>query len=276
MFEKENPYLQTIGLQLYTLRDQLEQDAEGTLRALADMGYQQVELMDTRQIAKLKPIADDLGLAVHSSFLLWTTITGNWDVVPHEKDQSFSFEKVLEQANSAKLDHLVFGYMMKEERSTIDQYKRYCDLLNEAGAKAKAAGIQLCYHNHSFEFGAIDGVIPFDVLTERLDPELVPFELDVFWVSIGGQDPIAMMEKLRGRIRLLHLKNKKQGMPTNYDEAAVPKEAFRELGNGVINIPAIVKKAEEIGVKYCFVEQDQSPDPINSVGESISFAKERF
>lgn len=276
MFDEKSPYLDTIGLQLYTLRDQLEEDAVGTLKALADMGYKQVELMDTRQIEKLKPIADDLGLAVNSSFILWTTITGNWDLVPHEKDQTYSFDKVLEEATAAGLNHLVFGYMMKGERDTIDKYKIYCDRLNEAGAKAKKAGIQLCYHNHSFEFGAMGEETPFEVLIDRLDPELVPFELDVFWASIGGYDPVALMKRIPNRIRLLHLKDKKKDTPVIFDESKVPEDAFKELGNGVVDLAAVIKTGEEIGVKYCFVEQDQSPDPINSVGESINYMNEKF
>jgi len=273
MLDTKSPYLDTIGLQLWSVRNQLESDPVGTLTVLAEQGYKQVELMDTRQLTQLKPIADDLGLAVNSSFILWTTITGNWDLVPHEKDQTYSFDKILEEANKANLSHLVFGYLMKGERDTVDKYKLYCDRLNEAGAKAKAAGIQLCYHNHSFEFGPIEDTVPFEILVERFDPDLVKFELDVFWASVGGYDPVALTKRLSSRISLLHLKDKKAETPVIFDEGEVPEDAFKELGNGVVDIPAIIKLGEEAKVDYCFVEQDHSPDPINSVGESVNYLK---
>lgn len=271
MFDKNSPYLDTLGLQLWTVRNQLEKDAPGTLKALAEMGYQQVELMDVRQIATLKPIADDLGLAVNSSFFLWTAITGNWDAVPHETDRNYTFEQVLEDAQKAKLDHLVFGYLMAEERGDIDAYKKRCEQLNRAGEQAKAAGIQLCYHNHSFEFGPIDGQVPYEVMIQELDDELVKFELDIFWASIGGYDPVELTRRLGKRIGLLHLKDKLADTPVIFDESKVPEEAFKELGNGVVNIREVVKIAEQNQVKYCFVEQDQSPDPMNSVSESLAY-----
>lgn len=273
MFDTKSPYLDTIGLQLWSVRNQLEKDPKGTLKALAEMGYQQIELMDTRQISSLKPIADDLGLAVNSSFMLWTTITGNWDLVPHETDRTYSFDKILEEAQQAGLSHLVFGYITKGGRDSIDKYKLYCDRLNEAGEKAQQAGIQLCYHNHSFEFEPMEGMIPFEVLIERLDPELVKFELDVFWASIGGFDPVVLTERIADRIGLLHLKDKLAGTPVIFDEGKVPEDAFKELGNGVVDIPAIIKIGEKAGVKYCFVEQDQSPDPLNSVQQSVAYLK---
>ncbi len=273
MFDKKSPYLDSIGLQLWSVRNQLEQDPKGTLTALKDFGYQQIELMDTRQLPILKPIADDLGLAINSSFILWTTITEQWELVPHEKDQTINFDHVLEEASNAGLSHLVFGYLMKEERDSIDKYKHYCDKLNEAGTKAKAAGIQLCYHNHSFEFEPIEGQIPYEVLIERFDVDAVKFELDVFWASLGGYDPVQLTERISDRIELLHLKDKKAEIPVIYDENKVPETAFKELGNGVIDLQAIINIAEKTDVKYCFVEQDFSPDPINSVGESVAYLR---
>ncbi len=271
MLGSDHPYLDTIGLQVYTVRDQLEQDPNGTLKAIADFGYQQVELMDTRQLATLKPIANDLGMEVNSSFMLWTSLTGNWHLVPDEKDQQYNFDRVLEDASKAGINHLVFGYLNKGERDTLDQYKSHCDKLNEAGAKAKAAGIQLCYHNHSFEFEPIEGKVPFELLIERLDPSAVQFELDVFWAALGGYDPVQLLERIGDRTRLLHLKDLQAGTPTIYDEGAVPKDAFKELGNGNINLKEVIAMAQKVDIKYCFVEQDQSPDPINSIGESIHY-----
>ena len=145
------------------------------------------------------------------------------------------------------------------------------DGLLAAGEKCKQAGIQLCYHHHSFEFEAIDGVVPFELLMEKLDPELVQFELDVFWASIGGYDPLNLMDRLQGRIRLLHLKDKQKGAADEFDESAIPHEAFQALGKGEVPIKEILQKAVDLKIDHCFVEQDWSPAPLASIKHSYHY-----
>lgn len=258
MSNKGLPYADTIGLQLYTLRFQLEEDTPGTLAALKKMGYHQVELMDIRQNQEQLKIARDLGLAVNSSFFNWTAITGRGE-------NPESLDRVIETAEASKLAHLVFGYIPKEDRGTIDDYLRIIEGLNKAGEQCQAAGMQLCYHHHSFEFGPIEGQVPFELLIEKLDPNLVKFELDVFWASIGGYDPLALMDRLQGRIRLLHLKDKKTGAADEFDESVIPHDVYKELGQGEIEMTAIIDKAVALNVEHCFVEQDRSPNPLKSV-----------
>ncbi|MEM8909187.1 MAG: sugar phosphate isomerase/epimerase, partial [Bacteroidota bacterium] len=162
-------------------------------------------------------------------------------------------------------------YLMKGERSSIDDYKKYCEALNEAAGLCQSAGIQLCYHNHSFEFESIEGQVPYEMLIERLDPRGVQFELDVFWAQIGGYDPVALTQRLSDRIRLLHLKDLQPQTPVIFDEGAVPHEAFLELGNGMIDLEAIVRIANQANIKYCFVEQDWSDHPLQSVEQSVDY-----
>jgi len=264
MSNKGLPYADTIGLQLYTLRFQLEEDTPGTLAALKKMGYHQVELMDIRQNQEQLKIARDLGLAVNSSFFNWTAITGRGE-------NPESLDRVIETAEASKLAHLVFGYIPKEDRGTIDDYLRIIEGLNKAGEQCQAAGMQLCYHHHSFEFGPIEGQVPFELLIEKLDPNLVKFELDVFWASIGGYDPLALMDRLQGRIRLLHLKDKKTGAADEFDESVIPHDVYKELGQGEIAMTAIIDKAVALNVEHCFVEQDRSPNPLKSVQQSLHF-----
>jgi len=264
MSNKGLPYADTIGLQLYTLRFQLEEDTPGTLAALKKMGYHQVELMDIRQDQEQLKIARDLGLAVNSSFFNWTAITGRGE-------NPESLDRVIETAEASKLAHLVFGYIPKEDRGTIDDYLRIIEGLNKAGEQCQAAGMQLCYHHHSFEFGPIEGQVPFELLIEKLDPNLVKFELDVFWASIGGYDPLALMDRLQGRIRLLHLKDKKTGAADEFDESVIPHDVYKELGQGEIAMTAIIDKAVALNVEHCFVEQDRSPNPLKSVQQSLHF-----
>ena len=257
-------YKDTIGLQLWTVRNQMEQDQQKTLKAIADAGYQQVELGDTETAKELVPICKDLGMQVTSSFINWQAIC-----TPQANDVP-SLDKILDQAKDAKLKHLVFGYISKENRKTADQFKQHAETANKFGEKCNAAGIKLCYHNHSFEFEKIDGEkTGFDLLMERFDNALCQFELDVFWAKIGGWDPIETLKKLDGRVTQVHLKDLQKGAAICYDEGAVPHEAFKELGNGTIDMAKILEVSEQIGVEQCHVEQDQSPDPIKSIGQSM-------
>ena len=263
-------YQDEIGLQLYTLRNQLERDPLATLTAVRDIGYRQVELMDTIQLPELLPIIRDLGLGLHSSFINWSHVTGGWEYNAAAR-VDYGFERVIEDAQRAGLSELVFGWWFPQERDTADKYKATADKLNAAGEQCRAAGIQLCYHNHAFEFADFGGQTAYDILIERLDPDAVQFELDVFWASLAGVDPLALMQRLDGRIHLLHLKDKLAGTPVIKTDGPVPEDAFQELGTGVVDIDGALALAPGIGVRRCFVEQDQSPDPLQSVRTSYAY-----
>src|SRR5690606_11473924 len=99
---------------------------------------------------------------------------------------------------------------------------------------------RLCYHNHAWEFESHNRQRPFDVLVERLDTGLIDFEIDVFWVAVAGEDPAAVLKQLKGRVPLVHLKDMKSGTPPTFSEAAIPPEAFMELGNGALNFTEIL------------------------------------
>jgi sugar phosphate isomerase/epimerase len=226
-----NPYSDSIGLQLWTVRDQLAADNRKTLKAIADAGYKQVELMDTTQAKDLLPICKELGLNVTSAFMNWAAICNP------DAGQGPSLDEIIEQSKSADLKHLVFGYIAKGFREKADQYKQHAENANKFGDRCKKAGMKLCYHNHAFEFEKLadaDGKCGYDILIKELDKELCPFELDVFWIAIGGWEPIATLKQLKGRVSQVHLKDLKAGTPTIYDEGKVPVDAFEELGDGMI------------------------------------------
>ena len=138
-------------------------------------------------------------------------------------------------------------------------------------AKAREAGLAFCYHNHAFEFQPLEGSTPFQVLMDSTDPKLVALEMDVFWVSVAGHDPVALLGELSGRVALLHVKDKARGTPVVYNES-VPRNAFKEAGNGVIDWPKVLHAASAAGVQHYFVEQDQTPgDPLESLRQSFAF-----
>ena len=261
-------YVDKIGLQLWTVRNQLEENIPKTLKAVAEAGYQQVELGSVLKADQYIPVAKDLGMDVTSSFIDWQAI-GN----PESRDAP-DINKVIEKAKKLGLRHMVFGYIGRGHRETVDHYKLHAERANVAGEKCKAAGIQLCYHNHSFEFADLgDGKAGWDVLVEEFDNELVKFEVDVFWVKIGGRNPFKTMRQLKDRISQVHLKDIQKGTGTIHDEGKVPEEAFQELGDGTIDMLRVMKLAAKLGVEQCHVEQDQSPNPIESIGQSMRHLK---
>ena len=271
----DSPYTRELGLQLYTLRDALAEDPQATLQAVANAGYAHVELMDTSQIATLKPICDDLGLAVHSSFYNWTTVTGNQALLG-EAAPTFSFEELVDDAAEAGLSHLIFGYMLPQERSTLDDYRRRAEDINRAAERIQAACMQRAYHHHSFEFKPLEaqGTSGWDILVKELDPAGTPFEIDVFWAALGDHDPVELIEQMKDRTRLVHLKDLRAATKLpHYDEATAPHEAFEEVGDGSLDFAAILEVAQAAGVKHAMVEQDWSPAPLKSIDQSARYLK---
>ncbi|MEM9644500.1 MAG: TIM barrel protein [Planctomycetota bacterium] len=263
------PYANRLGLQLYTVRNQMAEDPVATLEAVAKAGYAQVELMNIDQEAvKLAAIARDNGMAVHSAFMNWQAITSP------DQPNGPSIDETIDLAQRIGLRHVVFGYIGKDARNTADKIRKIADTANMAGEKTRHAGMRMCYHNHSFEFEPIDGKrSSFDLFVKRFDPQKIEFELDVFWAKLGGRDPEELMRTLSGRISQVHLKNLKEGVETIYDEGLVPADAFQEAGDGIIEMANIMKLAKKIGVDQCHVEQDQSPAPLDSIRESIDFLR---
>ena len=256
-------YVDSIGLQLWTVRNQMKEDQKKTLQAVAQAGYKQVELMDIIGAESIVADAKSAGLDVRSAFF-------NWEVIAKKGQPNVAnFESILEASTKVGLKHLVFGYIGKGSREKIEQYQQMAETANRAGELAKKSGIQVCYHNHSFEFEKLSGdKTGYDVFMSEFDKDLVMFEVDVFWVKIGGWDPLETMKKLKGRVSQVHLKDLKPGVGTIYDEGKVPADAFQELGDGTIDMKAVLQLAEEIGVQECHVEQDQSNDPIASIRQS--------
>jgi sugar phosphate isomerase/epimerase len=208
--------------------------------------------------------ARDSGLALHSSHF-------EWDSVVNPKDDSYSdFSKILDKAKEVGLKHLVIPYLADGNRKTLDDYKKVAAHANKAAALAKSAGIQLSYHNHNFEFEPKEnGVSGFDVFVKEFSADM-KFELDVFWVKAGGLDPVELVNKLKGRVTQLHLKDLKKDIPIP-SYSSVPADAFQEVGDGIIAMAPLLAAAQEAGVEHCHVEQDQSPDALASIKQSIDF-----
>jgi len=261
---KNNRYRKEIGIQLYTLRNQLKADLTGTLKSVADAGYKQVETFGFPNAKEMIKTSKDFGLAVNSSHFNWESVTNP------EKKGVPPFVEIINKAKAADLDHLVIPYVHAHNRKSLDDYKRLAENCNKAAVEAGKSGIQLAYHNHAFEFEPLEsGRSGFEIFVKEFDPSM-KFELDVFWVVVGGKNPVNLIKKLKGRVSQLHLKDLKKGLTLpNYGK--IPNDAFKELGSGTINMEPIIEAAEKAGVAHCHVEQDHSPDAIKSIRRSIQY-----
>ena len=260
----DNVYRKNIGIQLYTLRDDLKKDASGTLKAVAAAGYKQVELFGFPNCQPLIDGAKDAGLAINSAHF-------EWDSVVNPKDEGMSdFKKTLDRAKEIGLSHLVIPYLQDGNRKTLDDYKKVAANANKAAALCKEVGIQFSYHNHAFEFEPKEGgKCGYDVFIEEFSPDM-HFEVDVFWIKVANLDPAELITKLSGRVSQLHLKDLKAGLKLP-EYGTIPNDSFKELGNGIIPMEPIIAAAEKAGVVHCHVEQDQSPDAMASIKQSIAY-----
>ncbi len=253
--------LQTIGVQLYTVRDVLPKNPKEVLKAIEAIGYRECE----PTYAQLS----QNGAEIKATALKPVSVHLDSAMVSQGKDADL--EKALQLAKEYGITYAVMPYVPPAERHGVEGMRVLTDKLNHAGEKCRAAGLSLAYHNHAFEFDPKEGKMPFDVLLEGADKDLVSFELDLFWVSVAGHDPAEMLKKLSGRVPLVHVKDKAKDTPVQYNEQ-VPRTAFQEVGHGTFDWPKILTAASEAGVKHYIVEQDQTPgDPVESLRQSFAY-----
>jgi sugar phosphate isomerase/epimerase len=260
---------QLIGLQLYTVRDAMEKDPTGTLAKVAEIGYTSVEAATYTGTEKFygmtapefkKALKQDglvmpsahyrLGQEMPKSEIVKGTMLHDWD-------------KAVDDAAEVGLKYMVCAWLAEEERGTLDHYKYVADQLNIAGERCKKSGIQLCYHNHDFEFIKQGDTYPYDILLGA-DKDLVKLEIDLYWITKAAQDPFKLFNEHPGRFPLWHVK----------DMDNTPERNFTEVGSGVIDFKEIFKYKRLAGMKYFFVEEDKCPgSPFDSITKSITYIK---
>jgi sugar phosphate isomerase/epimerase len=257
-----NP-LDAIGFQLYTVRSILGAQTAKTLQAVDQIGYREVEatwasidaIWADLKKTRLKPVS------IHLDSALFTP------------ENSGSLSGAISHCKELGFQYAVYPYLPPNQRGGLDAIRALADTLNHAGEECRKAGLQFCYHNHAFEFEPVGATTGMETLLNRADKALVGWEMDIFWVSVGGHNPLDLLRQHAGRVPLLHLKNKAEGTAVQYNES-VPRTAFKEVGNGVLDIPAILRAASAAGVQHYFVEQDQTPgDPVESLRQSYDYLR---
>ncbi len=229
-----------IALQMYTVRDDAERDYAETLRQVAKIGYAGVELAGRGGLSLhgLRDALLETGLRVCGSHTGIDQIEG-------------SLAQVVEENQAVGNTRVVVPYLSEDRRQGSDGYKKTAAKLNELGELLQAHGLSLAYHNHDFEFKIQDdGRTGEDILLAETDPMLVKFEVDSYWVLVGGQDPVAFIRAHTGRVPLLHVKDRD-----------TTDGSFAEVGTGDLPLDALIAAAPEVGVEWLIVEQDQCKRP---------------
>jgi sugar phosphate isomerase/epimerase len=243
--------IEPIGLQLYTVRAALEDDFDATLARVAAIGYREVEFAGYfgRTAQQVRAALHRSGLSAPSAHVSLDAIGAGW-------------QGVIETALAIGHRYLVVASVGTV--TDLDGYRRIAERFNHAGEVAKTAGIRFAYHNHDFEFAPLAGKLPYDVLLEATDPRYVCFEMDLYWISRGGQSPLTYFARWPGRIRLLHVK----------DAAAAPPHRMADVGAGMIDWRRILAGGIEEGVRHFFVEHDEASDPFASVTASYAYLRD--
>ena len=239
-----------IGVQLYTVRNEMAKDFDGALRQVAAIGFKEVEFAGyyNRTPQQVKAALEQYGLtapAAHASL----------------KALREELTRTIEAAQVVGHRYLICPFLLPPERQTLDSYKRLAAFFNQVGESCRRADIRFGYHNHDFEFLPLEGQVPYDLLLAETDPKLVKMELDLYWIIKAGRTPAEYFAKHPGRFELFHVKDMDQ----------TPRRHFTEVGRGTIDFKQIFAQGKRAGVKHYFVEQDETPgSPFESLKASFA------
>jgi sugar phosphate isomerase/epimerase len=257
--------IRAIGLQLYTVRDAMKSDFEGTIAKVAQIGYKEVEFAGYFEHSPkdISAVLKNNGVTAPSCHAPYETVEHKW-------------EQQIEAAHTIGHKFIVCPWIDPKQRLEPGGMKRAADLFQKAGEASLKAGIQFAYHNHTFEFQpseALGGKLPYDVLLAT-DPKYVKMELDLCWISVAGKDPVEYFNKYPGRFPLVHVKDMKT-LPKGADAASADPEKvmsdMTDVGSGVIDWKRIFPHSEQAGIRHYFVEQDSPADAFASITKSYQY-----
>ena len=253
---------QEIGLQLYSVRNEVKQDLKGTLQKLRSMGIKELEGGDTygMRIEDYMSMIQTMGFKMIGIGVDYDALTK--DLTP-----------VIEQAKKMGADNVIcFWIGHKGDEFGMADVEEAAKRFNDAGKKFKEAGLDFCYHVHGYEFRPSSNGTLFDDLMNKTNPQFVNIELDVYWAKQGCADPVSIIKKYPSRIKMLHLKDRQHGTVCN-NTGHADEETNVVLGKGDVNIAEIMKAARKAGVKHYFIE-DESSRVMKQLPESISYLKQ--
>lgn len=249
---------QPIGLQLWTLRDEIGKDPKGVLKQVADMGYKQIESFEGEQgifwgmsNTDFKKYMDDLGMTIVSSHC----------------DMNKDFEKKAAEAAAIGMKYLLCPAVGRQ--NSLDDYKKIAGTFNEKGEICKKAGLKFGYHNHDYSFMLQDGQFPQDIFMQNTNKDTVDYEMDMYWVVTAGQDPLTWYKKYPNRFKLGHIKDRKKITSDSEKHQSVI------VGQGSIDYAALLPEARKYGLDYFIVEQEEyeNTTPIDAAKADVQYLK---
>ena len=248
-----------VGLQLYSLREQLKKDVPGTLAKVPPLGIREVEAAGLwgQTAAEHRGALDKAGLRCQASHMGLDRL---------RDDLAGAFK----EAKTLGATWVVCPWIPHQKVFTRDDAGKAAELFNKVGKAGQGEGLKFAYHCHGYEFLPSDEGTLFDTLAGATDPALVAFELDVFWVKAGGADPAKLVEKYKGRVPLLHLKDMKKGLSFPAGTSGAPHETNVAVGTGQIDWPAVLRAAVRSGTLFYYIE-DESPDPLGQIPQSLKY-----
>jgi sugar phosphate isomerase/epimerase len=270
----EKPPVRKIGLQLYTIRDSMQQDFENSLAKVAQIGYKEVELAGFAQTASGAVAYWEHGPQQVLSTLKRYGLTCPSTHVSLECLNSPNFPKVIEASQLIGNRFIVMPWIDEKVRNQPDIWNRAADAFNTAGEACRKAGIQFAYHNHWFEFLPVNGKLPYDLLLEKCDRNLVKMQLDLCWIYVAGGDPIQYFNRYPGRFPLVHVKDIKKIPPVAAGGAQNFGDSLSDMtdvGGGIIDWKHILLQAEKAGVLHYIVEHDNPAKPFESIAKSFAY-----
>lgn len=233
--------LSAFGIQLYSVKEDMAVDAQATMRSLASFGYKQFEGFDGG-----KGILWGMQPAEFKSLLSETGTT----MVASHANVFENLEVQAAQAAEVGMKYLICPWIGPQK--SLDDYKKKANEFNQIGEKLKSFGLRFAYHNHDYTFVNQEGSIPQDILMDNTDPELVDFEMDIYWVHVANAKPAEYLAKYPGRFRLCHLKDAESGTGDPHQRGVL-------LGAGEIPYADLIKQSKAIGMEYFIVEQERFP-----------------
>jgi len=242
---------QKFGVQLYSFRDGMAEDAKGTLELIASLGIKEIESARSNKgyyyglsPREMKSTCQSLGMQLVSG---------------HVRLDS-NFEKTMEEAAEAEQEYLICS-SLPTKGQTVSNYKKVAEAFNKAGEACQKMGLKFGYHNHGYEFESHKGQVLYDILMDETEPDLVCMELDLGWVVVGGKDPLDYFNNYPGRFPLWHLK-----------DMDMRKKESTEFGKGVLDIPTMMANQQASGVKHIFLEQEEyASTPTESMRHNMDY-----
>ena len=269
LWAAEGHHIEHIGLQLYTVRDLMKTDFDGTVAKVAQVGYKEVEFAGYfgKSPQEVRAILEKDGLTAPSAHFGYDVVETKWS-------------ETLDAAHAIGHKFVVCPWVEVKQRKEPDGWKRAADLFNKAGEASQKAGIQFAYHNHAFEFEpseTLGGQMPYDFLLANTDPKLVKMEMDLCWITVGGQDPVKYFNAYPGRFPLVHVKDWTTKGPGGSDYGGATGGVkmkpghMTDVGQGDIDWKRIFAQSHKAGIDHYIVENDEPKSAFEDIKISYDY-----